>query len=116
MPLIKVQSSVQCSRDVKEATVKRLSTITAGRIGKPESYVAAVLEDDAIISFGGEVGASAFVEVRSIGGLNPEVNNALAAEICDCLEEELGIEPARVYINFFDIPRSNWAWKGKTFG
>ncbi len=116
MPLIKVQTSVNCSQDVKEATVKELSVLTAGGIGKPEMYMQALLEDDAVIAFGGEVGDSAFVEVRSIGGLNSSVNNELAKGICDCLNTRLSIEPDRIYINFFDIPRSDWAWKGSTFG
>jgi len=116
MPLIKVQTSMEAGAEVKEAVVKRLSAITAGGIGKPETYVAAVLEDNAVIAFGGEIGPSASVEVRSIGGLNGDVNNRLATEICDCLKEKLGIDPARVCINFFDIQATNWAWKGSTFG
>jgi phenylpyruvate tautomerase PptA (4-oxalocrotonate tautomerase family) len=116
MPVIKVQTSVACSPDVKESLVKELSAMTAGAIGKPEMYQAAVLEDDAVISFGGEVGPAAFVEVRSIGGLNRSVNNDLAKKISDCLSERLGIDTARIYLNFFEVPASDWAWKGNTFG
>ena len=116
MPLVKVLTSAKRSQEVKEATVKELSAKVAGCIGKPESYMAAVLEDDAVITFGGELGESAFVEVRSIGGLNPKVNNALAREISACLQERFGINPARIYLNFFDVPAGSWAWKGSTFG
>jgi phenylpyruvate tautomerase PptA (4-oxalocrotonate tautomerase family) len=115
MPLIKVQTSAKRDRDVKEATVKELSAMVAACIGKPESYVEAVLEDDVVIAFGGEVGQGAFVEVRSIGGLSPSVNNALAREICDCLEQRLGVDPAKVYVNFVDVSAGDWAWKGSTF-
>lgn len=116
MPLITVRTSSKRSLDIKEATVKELSAMVAARIGKPESYVEAVLEDDAVIAFGGELGAAAFVEVRSIGGLSSTVNEALAREICECLEQRFGIDPARVYINFFDVPPGDWGWKGSTFG
>ena len=116
MPLIKVQTNVESNREAKEAIVKELSALTAGSIGKPETYQQALIEDDAVISFGGELGPAAFVEVRSIGGLNSEVNNTLASGICDCLNRQLDIDPARIYINFFDIPRTAWAWNKKTFG
>jgi phenylpyruvate tautomerase len=116
MPLIMVQTSAKRSLDVKEAVVKELSAKVAACIEKPESYVEALLKDETVIAFGGEVGEAAFVEVRSIGGLNPSVNDALAREICVCLEQRFGIDPARVYINFLDVPAGDWAWKGSTFG
>jgi phenylpyruvate tautomerase len=116
MPLIKVQTSVSCSPETKEALAKELSVTTSGTIGKPEMYQAAVIEDDAVISFSGEISPAAIVEVRSIGGLNSTVNNELATKITACLQEQLGVDPARIYINFFDVPRTDWAWKGKTFG
>lgn len=78
--------------------------------------MAAVLEDDGVISFGGELVPAAVVEVRSIGGLGGEVNGRLAAAITDCLQRRLGVDPGRIYINFFEVPASDWAWKGATFG
>ncbi len=116
MPVTKVQTSVPCSPEVKESLVKELSAMTAASIGKPETYVSAVVEDDAVISFGGEVGPAAFVEVRSIGGLNHSVNNELAQKISACLNDRLGIDTGRIYVNFFDVPAGDWAWKGRTFG
>jgi phenylpyruvate tautomerase PptA (4-oxalocrotonate tautomerase family) len=116
MPLIRVQTSARRGLDAKEAVVKELSAMVAAGIGKPESYVEAMIQDDAVIAFGGELGAAAFVEVRSIGGLSHAVNNALARQICECLEQRLGLEPARVYITFVDVPAEGWAWQGSTFG
>jgi phenylpyruvate tautomerase PptA (4-oxalocrotonate tautomerase family) len=114
--MIRAQVAQIVDKENKEELVKELSAIVAEGIGKPEQYVAALFEDNVTIAFGGEVGEGAFVEVRSIGGLDAAVNNALAERISGCLKERLGIDSAKIYCNFTDIPASSWAWKGRTFG
>ena len=116
MPLIKMQTSVKCSDEQKNELAKALSGICASGIGKPEAYVASLVEDDAVFAFGGEIKDAAFVEVKSIGGLNGSVNGALSASICECIESKLGIPGNSVYINFTDVPASQWGCNGSTFG
>ena len=116
MPLIKVETSVKCEKAQKENVTKKLSKICADGIGKPERYVAAIFEDDAVVTFGGEICEGAFVEVKSIGGVGGDVNKALSAEICACLEDELDISPACIYINFTNVQASDWGCNGTTFG
>lgn len=116
MPLIKLQMSESCSQETKEELCCELSRICAEGIGKPESYVASLVEDDAVIAFGGAIQNSAYVEVKSIGGLNGSVNRNLAAAICGCLEAKVGIPGSRIYINFTDVPASSWGCNGSTFG
>jgi len=114
MPLIKLQTSVKI--DDKESLALEFSKICAQIIRKPESYVQAVVEDDAVISMGGKITDSAFVEVKSIGGLNPSVNRELSSAICRVLEEKAKIKPSAVYINFNDVSGSNWGNNSSTFG
>ena len=64
----------------------------------------------------GEQGPAAYIEVKSIGGLNRDVNNALSARIMDVLSDRLGILGERVYITFQSIERDHWSWNGATFG
>jgi len=116
MPLIKLQMSNKCSQKTKEELCCALSKICAKGISKPESYVASLVEDDATIAFGGNIQNSAYVEVKSIGGLNGSVNSDLSAAICECLEAKVGIPGSRTYINFTDIPASSWGCNGSTFG
>lgn len=115
MPLIKMQTNVSCEKEKKEQLTLKLSKICAECTGKPEAYVASMIEDDWTIAFAGKPADSAFVEVRGIGGLTPAVNKKLSAAICKMLETELGISGERVYINFMDVPATNWGWKGSTF-
>ena len=117
MPLIKVQTSADCSDEaIKQKITKELSKLTADCLGKPEMYVSAMLIDDATITFGGEIVPGAFVEVKSIGGLTSEVNNSLSKSISECITENMEIEAAHIYINFVDVPASDWGWQGSTFG
>ena len=116
MPLIKTVVSVECGKEKKDALALELSKICADGIGKPESYVASLVEDDASVAFGGSLSPAAFVEVRSIGGLNGGVNAGLSKSICSKLKETLGIPEDKVYINFTDVPANSWGWNGGTFG
>ena len=59
------------------------------------------------ILMSGHRGATAFVDVRSIGGLRDETNRQLAEGNCQVLKESLGIPPARVYVTFADIRESH---------
>ncbi len=111
-----MQTSVKCSDEQKNELTQALSEICASKIGKPESYVASLVEDDVAFSFGGKIKTAAYVEVKSIGGLNGAVNGALSSAICECLESKLGIPGNCVYINFTDVPASQWGWNGNTFG
>jgi Macrophage migration inhibitory factor (MIF) len=43
-----------------------------------------------------------------------ESNGAITAAVCDALLP-FAVDSARVYINFFDIPRENMGWNRKTF-
>ena len=114
--MIKTIVSGKCDKEKKESLALSLSRICAEGIGKPESYVASLVEDDAAFAFGGGKSDAALVEVRSIGGLNGGVNSALSKSICDKLTEELGISGDRIYINFTDVPADSWGWNGGTFG
>lgn len=114
MPLIKLQTSVKIQD--KASLALEFSKICAQIIRKPETYVQSIVEDDAVISMGGKVIDSAFVEVKSIGGLNPSVNKELSSAICRVLEEKTKIKPSSVYINFTDVSASSWGNNSTTFG
>ena len=115
MPLIHVRTSAPLNEDVKECCSKTLSHICSDELGKPEQYVMVVLEN-AWICMAGTAGSGAFVDVRSIGNLNPEKNQSLSDKICTALQKELDLPPERIYLNFTDVPRSDWGWNRNTFG
>ncbi len=115
MPLLKIETSATPDEETRKKLVGGLSKIVAKDIGKPEKYVMVSLVSGAM-SMSGQAGDAAFVDVRSIGGLGPDVNKELARDVCDLLGSSLGLRGDRVYMNFTDVPAADWGWNGSTFG
>jgi phenylpyruvate tautomerase len=115
MPTIKITSSASSDKATKEKFALALSKDISKLMNKPEAFVQAIVDDDVTIVFGGSAAPSAFVVLRGIGGLSPEVNKTLSKAICARLKESFAIEPGRVYINFENLKGSDWGWNGETF-
>lgn len=111
MPML----NLKCTKEISSDLQKELSMAVATIIGKPETYVMVVAEK-ASIMMSGEKGDAAYVEVRSIGGLNHSVNTQLTRQICKLMEDLLYIPSDRVYVTFQSIERDHWGWNGSTFG
>ncbi|MEO5368152.1 MAG: phenylpyruvate tautomerase MIF-related protein, partial [Magnetococcus sp. WYHC-3] len=68
------------------------------------------------ILMAGAAGASAFLDIRGIGGLTRAVNGKLTKALGDLLQQELAIDPTRLYATFTDVAASSWGCNGATFG
>lgn len=114
MPLIKVTTNQSNSAEVQAAFLRQLSAATAAMLGKPESYVMAMFNEQAQMLFAGSAEPLAYVELKSLG--LPENNTPdYSAQLCNLIEKELGIRPERVYIEFSAPARHMWGWSGRTF-
>ena len=115
MPFLSLQTSVPLTPSQREELLPPLSRLVAEGIGKPEQYVMITISD-AGIRMAGAPGPAAYVDVRSIGGLNRAVNRQLSEQIGALLQERLGIPPKRIYLGFTNVSAENWGWNGTTFG
>ena len=115
MPMINLKTPIEIPEHKQQSLLAALSEAVSEITGKPEQYIMVILEK-ADFMLGGETGMAAFVDVRGIGGISPEINKKLSAKICEILEERIAVSPNRVYLNFTDIPASNWGFNGSTFG
>ncbi len=115
MPLIKTKISKEISKDLKVKIAKNLSSKCADILGKPESYVASIIEDSIVTVFGGEETDFVYIELKSIGSLSPSINKELSQGICQTIQELTDIDSSRVYIEISDIDRAFWGWNGTTF-
>jgi phenylpyruvate tautomerase len=115
MPLLKLETTVTLPDEKKKTLIAALSKIVAETIGKPELYVMVTISP-ADILMSGKPGDTAFVDIRSIGGLTDDVNKQLSKKVCALLKESLGVPENRIYLNFIDVDAANWGWKGSTFG
>jgi Macrophage migration inhibitory factor (MIF). len=116
MPFIRLETSMSLSGDVKTRLCAELSRACAEVIGKPETYVQAIISDGATMLHAGKPGSAAFVDVRSIGGLSSKTNKALAKRLCDLIHTATQISGERIYLNFTDVAATHWGHDGGTFG
>ncbi|KAL9187539.1 hypothetical protein ACHAXT_001642 [Thalassiosira profunda] len=100
--------------DDKGAILKELSALVAASTGKPESYVAVCITDNASMVFGGSDAPLALGCVYSLGAINMVNNGMIQSGVTDALAK-YGVDEGRIYINFFDMPRDCVGWKRATF-
>jgi len=107
---------IHTNADIADKTtfLSRCSSKTAAILAKPESYVMVEVCDNRSMLFGGSDAPLAFVELKSLG-LATDQTAALSAHLCKLLNDELGIDPARIYIEFAAPERAMFGWNGGTF-
>lgn len=115
MPLLRLETTVALSDSQRQELLTALSKAVAETIGKPEQYVMVTISPAAIL-MSGKPGDAAFADVRSIGGLSPDVNRRLSQNVCALLARSLRLPPDRVYLNFTEVGAGDWGWNGDTFG
>jgi len=112
MPCLFVHTNVEVADNA--GFLARCSSETAAALGKPESYVMVKLSDARPMLFAGTDAPLAFVELKSLG-LSTEQTANLSACLCGLLNDALGIDSARVYIEFAAPERAMFGWDGGTF-
>lgn len=116
MPLIKVKTSIPSPDSAKvKSLLSSLSTKLAKHLGKPESYVMTAFESDIFMSFGGTFDPVCYVEIKSIGTMNPNQTKAMSQDFCSEISDNLAIAKNRIYIEFADAKGSMWGWNSSTF-
>lgn len=114
MPFVKLETNIAIRETAQAELASKLSGLAANILGKPESYVMAVLEPGKMLVLGGTDEPAAFVTLDSIG-LPEERTAELAGKICGFLETELDIPKKRTYIAFGNLKRHLFGWNGGTF-
>lgn len=114
MPFLNLLVGNQVDENQKNRVLSSLSQIVCETLSKPQQYMMTSLVE-AKVMLGNSDKAAAFVDLRSIGGLNPQSIKMLSQKICSYLNKELAIDTDRIYCNFTDVAGSNWGWNGSTF-
>jgi len=110
MPYINVSTSAKVND--KEKLLEEISILISSLTNKSRRFVMAKIDDNCQIYFDDEA-PSCFLEIKSIGSLNP---SEMAKPISNFVNEKMGIPIDKIYISFVDVPASMWAWNGRTFG
>ncbi len=115
MPLMKLETTASVPSGKRADITRRLSKIMAEVTRKPEEYCMVIVSEAITGCMGGKEMPVAYVDIRGIGGLTPDVNMELSRQVADMLCRELDLPQEGVYLTFTDVPRTNWGWKGRTF-
>ena len=110
MPYINVATSTKV--EDKKNFLKEISILVSSLTNKSTRFVMARIDDNCEMYFEDDT-PSCFLEIKSIGSLNP---SEMAKPISDFICDKLGITKNKIYISFEDVPASFWAWNGRTFG
>jgi hypothetical protein len=117
MPLIQVFTSAAPPKgDGGAGMLGDLSRLLAQRFGKPERWVMTSLQAGQTMTFGGTAAPAAFVAVKNVGKMTPDLTEQLSREISDRLAKGLDVPADRVYVEFVDAVGYLWGWNGETFG
>ena len=110
MPYINVSTTAKV--DDKKKLLEEISILISSLTNKSKRFVMAKLDDNCHMYFDG-AHPSCFLEIKSIGSLNP---SEMSKPISNFVYKKMGIPIDRIYISFEDVPASLWAWNGRTFG
>ena len=110
MPYINVSTSAKVND--KDKLLEEISILISSLTNKSKRFVMAKIDDNCQMYFDDEK-PSCFLEIKSIGSLNP---SEMAEPISNFVHEKMAIPIDKIYISFEDVPASMWAWNGRTFG
>ncbi len=113
MPLALIFLGTKVGDDVKGEIAKEAMKILSEVIGKPINYCSSQVAES-IGGFGGNVEDSAFIDIKSIGGLQGK-QKELADKFCSLIESKTPIKGGKIYLNFTEFTGSNWGFNHKTF-
>ena len=109
MPYINISISEKV--DNKKQILEEITNLISSLTKKSKKFVMAKIDDNSEMYFENE-SPCCFVEIKSIGSLNPK---EMAKPISNFVYEKMKIPLDRIYISFEDVPASMWAWNGRTF-
>ena len=110
MPYINLSTSAKVND--KDELLEEISILVSSLTKKSRRFVMVKIDDNCQMYFD-DVTPSCFLEIKSIGSLNP---SEMAKPISEFVYEKMGIPIDRIYISFQDVSASLWAWNGRTFG
>lgn len=114
MPLLTISTNISLDDESAQTLCSKASSHVASLLGKPESYVMVSLQAGTVMSFAGDDSPCAMLELKSLG-LPENQTAAFSESLCDFLNQQAGIKPERIYIQFTGPDRHMWGWDRKTF-
>ena len=112
MPVLQITTNTTI--DDANALAKQASRLAAEMLSKPESYVMVSINGNADLIFAGTNDPCAHLTLTSLG-LPETETKAYSETLCGFVEQQLGVPPARTYIEFVSPERHMLGWDNRTF-
>lgn len=113
MPYIHAHLSTPLTKEKETALKARFGKAIECFPGKTERWLMVEFTDSCAMWFHGEQAPMAMVEVAVFGKVTRKACDAMTAQLTQILQEELGLDPAWVYIKYTEV--ENWGWNGSNF-
>ena len=110
MPFINVKTNAAVPDEKETAIKSALGQAITAIPGKSESWLMVGIEPEHILYFKGD---NAPVEVSVFGHADSSAYEKLTDSVCTILNEQLSIDPSRIYVKYSETP--NWGWNGSNF-
>ena len=114
MPSLELNLSKKITKEQKKVLADFLSANVVMISGKTQDALMTVIRDDCYLQMGdAELENGAFINMNSFGPADPAEVEAYVKKIYEILEEELGMSPHDMYMNYTE--RSWWGCHGGVF-
>ena len=111
MPLLNISTNKEIK--IEEMLLSKSSDFISTLLNKPENFVMVKLTHSLPMYFAGRNEHCCFIEIKSIGALDP---SKMSKPICEFFSEEMEISIERIFIFFQSVDSGMWAWNSRTFG
>ena len=111
MPVIHTYASTPIPEEARESLKAVYGTAIEAVPGKSEQWLMCLFEGDTPIYHAGSADAPAAlvtVDVYATEPVEPGAFKKMTPAICSALQQELGIDPARIYIRYGTTPDFGW--------
>ncbi|MBR3313625.1 MAG: hypothetical protein IKG18_05740 [Atopobiaceae bacterium] len=116
MPVIHTYSSTPIPANARESLKATYGNAIASVPGKSETWLMCLFDENVPTYHGGTNDAPAAyvtVDVFAREAVPRAAWNAMTPVICDALNDQLGVDPARIYIKYGET--ANFGWNGMNF-
>jgi len=111
MPAVHIKTNVAYSDEQRAAVLHKMTGVMVNVAHKNEEAVMVTLQ-----KVDGTMGNTdepfAFLDVRSMNGIEHKMNNDVCVEMTKIMEDVLGINSLRLYIVFTRVPETCWGLMG----
>ena len=110
MPLLNISTNKEIKNE--QMLLSKSSELISSLLNKSEDFVMVKLTDSLKMFFSGTNEPCCFIEIKSIGSIEP---SKMSKPICEFFSSELEISMERIYVFFQNVDSNMWAWNGRTF-